>query len=176
MRLIRRRLAFAVAVVLLVFTGGCGPSTPEHNTHNQTTNGEFCYDDLIPGYEFTHPGIAVRQVRTDQGGPYHQGLLGKLQSGQGLADIQAVEEGHLSDVLAQSAKFADLGEIGPADVKPGRWLEWKYEAGRSKDGKLIGYGTDFGPLAINNHKDHHVAAGLPTDPGAVKTMFASWDS
>ncbi|SFW80796.1 ABC transporter substrate-binding protein [Amycolatopsis australiensis] len=176
MRLIRRRLAFVAAAVLLVLTGGCGPATPEHITLTLATFGQFGYDDLIPGYEFTHPGITVRQVRTEQGGPYHQDLLGKLQNGQGLADIQAVEEGHLADVLAQSDKFADLAKVGPADVKPGRWLEWKYEAGRSKDGKLVGYGTDIGPLAMCYRKDLLEAAGLPTDPGSVKTMFATWDS
>ncbi len=176
MKSIRRRLAFAVAVVLLVLTGGCGPGTPERITLTLATFGEFGYDDLIPGYEFTHPGITITQVRAEQGGPYHQDLLDKLHSGQGLADVQAVEEGHLADVLAQSGKFADLAEIGPPDVKPGRWLEWKYEAGRSKDGKLVGYGTDIGPLAMCYRKDLLEAAGLPTDPGSVKTMFATWDS
>ncbi|RSM37093.1 carbohydrate ABC transporter substrate-binding protein [Amycolatopsis balhimycina DSM 5908] len=176
MRKIRRRLAFAVAVVLLVLTGGCGPRAQEHITLTVATFGEFGYEDLIPGYEFTHPGLTIRQVRTEQGGPYHQDLLKKLQNGQDLADVQAVEEGHLADVLAQSAKFADLAKIGPSDVKPGRWLEWKYEAGRSKDGKLVGYGTDIGPLAMCYRKDFLEAAQLPTDPGSVKTMFATWDS
>jgi cellobiose transport system substrate-binding protein len=176
MRQIRRRLAFAVTAVLLVLTGGCGPGTPEQITLTLATFGQFGYDDLIPGYEFTHPGLTINQVRTEQGGPYHQDLLAKLRTGQGLADVQAVEEGHLSDVMAQSAKFSDLAEIGPADVKPGRWLEWKYEAGRSKDGKLVGYGTDIGPLAMCYRKDLLEAAGLPTDPGSVKTMFATWDS
>src|SRR3569833_3305589 len=127
MRLIRRRLAFVVAVVLLVFTGGCGPGTPERITLTLATFGEFGYDDLIPGYEVAHRRITITQLRAEQGGPYHQDLLDKLRSGQGLADVQAVEEGHLADVLAQSGKFADLAEVGPPDVKPGRWLEWKYE-------------------------------------------------
>ena len=176
MRKIRRPLAFAAAAVLLVLTGGCGPGTPERITLTVATFGEFGYDDLIPGYQFTHPGLTIRQVRTEQGGPYHQDLLDKLQKGGELADVQAVEEGHLADVLAHADKFADLGKIGPPDVKPGRWLEWKYEAGRSRDGKLVGYGTDIGPLAMCYRKDLLEAAGLPTDPGSVKTMFASWDS
>ncbi len=176
MRKIRRTLAAATVAVLLVLTGGCGPATPERFTLTLATFGQFGYDDLIPGYEFTHPGLTIRQVRTEQGGPYHQDLLAELRSGQGLADVQAVEEGHLADVLAQSAKFADLAAIGPPDVKPGRWLEWKYEAGLAKDGKLVGYGTDIGPLAMCYRKDLLEAAGLPTDPGSVKTMFATWDS
>ncbi|MEU4251673.1 ABC transporter substrate-binding protein [Amycolatopsis sp. NPDC026612] len=176
MKQIRRQLAVAATAVLLIFAAGCGPGTPEHITLTISTFGEFGYDDLIPGYEFTHPGLTIRQVRTEQGGPYHQDLLSKLQKGEGLADIQAVEEGHLADVLAQSGKFADLAKVGPSDVKPGRWLEWKYEAGRSKDGKLVGYGTDIGPLAMCYRKDLLETADLPTDPGSVKTMFATWDS
>jgi cellobiose transport system substrate-binding protein len=176
MRQIRRRLACAAATVAVALTGACGPDTPEKMTLTLATFGQFGYDDLLPGYEFTHPGITVRLVRAEQGGPYHQDLLSKLEKGEPLADIQAVEEGHLADVLAHSDKFADLAKIGPADVKPGRWLEWKYEAGRSKDGKLVGYGTDIGPLAMCYRKDLLEAAGLPTDPGSVKTMFATWDS
>ncbi|MEU0531920.1 ABC transporter substrate-binding protein [Amycolatopsis tolypomycina] len=176
MRKIRRTLAAVVLLLPAVLTAGCGPDTPERITLTIATFGEFGYEDLIPGYEFTHPGLTIRQVRTEQGGPYHQDLLDKLQKGQELADIQAVEEGHLADVLAHSAQFADLARIGPPEVKPGRWLEWKYEAGRSKDGKLVGYGTDIGPLAMCYRKDLLEAAGLPTDPGSVKTMFATWDS
>ncbi|WP_206789906.1 ABC transporter substrate-binding protein [Amycolatopsis sp. MtRt-6] len=176
MRKIRRTLAAVVLLVPVVLTAGCGPGTPEQITLTVATFGEFGYDDLIPGYEFTHPGLTIRQVRTEQGGPYHEDLLDKLQKNQGLADIQAVEEGHLADVLAHAGKFADLAKIGPPEVKPGRWLEWKYEAGRSKDGKLVGYGTDIGPLAMCYRKDLLEAAGLPTDPGSVKTMFATWDS
>ena len=173
---IRRRLAWFVAASVLALTGGCGPATPEHITLTIATFGQFGYDDLLTGYEFTHPGITIRHERTEQGGPYHQDLLAKLKSGQGLADIQAVEEGHLADVLAESAKFNDLAKIGPPDVHPDRWLDWKYEAGRAKDGKLVGYGTDIGPLAMCYRKDFLEAAGLPTDPGSVKTMFATWDS
>ncbi|WP_410614972.1 extracellular solute-binding protein [Amycolatopsis sp. lyj-109] len=176
MRQIRRPAAFAAVAVLLFLIGGCGPGTPERITLTMATFGQFGYEDLIPGYEFTHPGLTIRQVRTEQGGPYHEDLLGKLQKNQDLADVQAVEEGHLADVLAHADRFADLAEIGPPDVKPGRWLEWKYEAGRSKDGKLVGYGTDIGPLAMCYRKDLLDTAGLPTDPGSVKTMFATWDS
>jgi len=176
MRQIRRPAAFAAVAVLLFLIGGCGPGTPERITLTMATFGQFGYEDLIPGYEFTHPGLTIRQVRTEQGGPYHEDLLAKLQKNQDLADVQAVEEGHLADVLAHADRFADLAEIGPPDVKPGRWLEWKYEAGRSKDGKLVGYGTDIGPLAMCYRKDLLEAANLPTDPGSVKTMFATWDS
>ncbi len=173
---IRRRMAWTVAAALLVLTGGCGPTTPPVITLTIATFGQFGYEDLITGYEFTHPGIKIRQERAAQGGPYHQDLLKKLQTGEGLADIQAVEEGHLADVLAQSSKFNDLIRIGPPEVRAQRWLAWKYDAGRAKDGKLVGYGTDIGPLAMCYRKDLLEAAGLPTDADSVKAMFATWES
>jgi len=172
----RRRLTRIAAAALLVLAGGCGPATPQTITLTVATFGQFGYDDLITGYEFSHPGIKIRKERAEQGGPYHQDLLAKLKTGQGLADVQAVEEGHLSDVLAQSAKLNDLARIGPPDVRPDRWLGWKYDAGRAKDGKLVGYGTDIGPLAMCYRKDLLKAAGLPADPASVKAMFATWES
>ncbi|MFD8498054.1 extracellular solute-binding protein [Amycolatopsis sp. NPDC059657] len=172
----RRRSAWIVAAAVCVLTGSCGSTTPQQITLTIATFGQFGYEDLLAAYRFNHPGITIRQERADQGGPYHQDLLTKLKTGQGLADIQAVEEGHLADVLAESAKFNDLARIGPREVRPERWLPWKYEAGRTKDGKLIGYGTDIGPLAMCYRKDLLQAAGLPTDPGSVKAMFATWDS
>ncbi len=146
------------------------------NTLTVATFGEFGYEDLITQYEHDHPGLHITLRKTGQGGPYHQDLLTKLAAGSGLSDVVAIEEGHLSDVADKADKFNDLAAIGPKDATPDRWLPWKYEEGRSKDGKWIGYGTDIGPLAMCYRKDMFAAAGLPTDPEAVKPLFATWDS
>ncbi|WP_199432242.1 ABC transporter substrate-binding protein [Qaidamihabitans albus] len=140
------------------------------------TFGEFGYEELYAEYEAAHPNIKIVPHQTGQGGPYHQALFTKLGAGSGLDDVMAVEEGHLSDVLAKSSRFNDLSEIGPESVSPDRWLDWKYEAGRDKDGKLVGYGTDIGPLAMCYRKDLFEAAGLPSDPEGVKPLFETWDS
>ncbi|MCP2164164.1 ABC transporter substrate-binding protein [Goodfellowiella coeruleoviolacea] len=140
------------------------------------TFNEFGYENLIPEYEASHPNIKIEQTKTGQSAPHHQNLLTKLGAGSGLADIEAIEEGFLSQVLDKSGQFNDLKEIGPADVKPERWLKWKADAATTKDGKVIGYGTDIGPVAMCYRKDLFEAAGLPTDPEQVKAMFATWDS
>jgi cellobiose transport system substrate-binding protein len=137
---------------------------------------EFGYEDLLPAYEALHPNIKITARKTGDAGPYHQDLITKLAAGSGLADIQAVEEGHLSDIMDKSSKFNDLAKIGPAAASADRWLDWKFAAGKDKSGKLIGYGTDMGPLAMCYRKDMFEAAGMPTDPASVKTMFATWDS
>lgn len=141
-----------------------------------STFGEFGYEELFAEYERQHPNIKITPHTTGQGGPYHQALFTKLGAGSGLDDVVAVEEGHLSEVLAKSSRFNDLAKIGPKEASADRWLDWKYQAGQDKDGKLIGYGTDIGPLAMCYRKDLLDKAGLPSDPDGVKRLFETWDS
>jgi cellobiose transport system substrate-binding protein len=177
-----RALLTCASVLALTAAAGCGgPSdTPSASTGpvelTVATFTEFGYEDLLKEYEQAHPNVKVTQRKTGQGGPYHQDFLTKLAAGSGLADVQALEEGHLSDFLDKADKFNDLAQIGPKDVTPDRWLQWKYDAGKAKDGKLVGYGTDIGPLAMCYRKDMFEAAGLPSSPEAVKAIFTSWDS
>jgi cellobiose transport system substrate-binding protein len=140
------------------------------------TFGEFGYEDLLPEYMKLHPNITVKHNKTGEGGPYATAMLTKLAAGSGLEDVAAVEEGHLSDVLSKPQLFNNLEQIGPKDASKDRWLDWKYNAAKAKDGTLIGYGTDIGPLAMCYRKDLLAAAGLPADPEGVKPLFATWDS
>jgi cellobiose transport system substrate-binding protein len=185
----RKGLVLALGITMtalgLAACGGGGSSSDdvpaaagpnEHVDLTLATFTEFGYEALIPEYERLHPNIKITHRKTGQGGPYAQDMMTKLAAGSGLADVQAVEEGHLSDILDKSSKFNDLAKIGPADATADRWLPWKYDAGKDKDGKLIGYGTDIGPDAMCYRKDLFAAAGLPTDPEAVKSLFSSWDS
>jgi len=186
-----RTLLTCASVLALAATAGCAgdssssagsspsagaPSTAAGPVElTIATFGKFGYEDLFKAYEQAHPNVKITPRVTGQGGPYHQEFLTKLAAGSGLADIQALEEGHLSDFLDKSGKFNDLNQIGPK-VDASRWLGWKSEAGKSKDGKLIGYGTDVGPLAMCYRKDMFAAAGLPSEPDKVKDLFATWDS
>jgi cellobiose transport system substrate-binding protein len=173
----RKPLAAVLAATLVLGLASCG-STAAHEPIRLTiaTFTDFGYEELLTEYKFLHPEIEVVHRRVAQGGPYHEDMLAKLTAGTGLADIQALEEGHMSTFIDKADKFNDLNEIGPGDVQPSRWLQWKYEGGKSKDGKLIGYGTDIGPLAMCYRTDLFRNAGLPTDPEQVKTLFATWDS
>jgi len=140
------------------------------------TFGEFGFEDLLPEYENTHPNIRITPRKTGEAGPHHEDVLTKLGAGSGLADIVAIEEGHMSDFVDKGDKFNDLVEIGPKDVTADRWLPWKYDGGKDADGRLIGYGTDIGPLAMCYREDMFKDAGLPTDPASVQAIFSSWDS
>ncbi|HEU5474403.1 MAG TPA: ABC transporter substrate-binding protein [Actinophytocola sp.] len=157
--------------------GGSGTTSSNENIElTLGTFGEFGYEDLIKEYEGMHSNIKIKHDKVGQGGPYHEALLTKLAGGSGAYDVSAVEEGHLSDVLSKPQLFNNLEEIGPKDVTKDRWLGWKYDAAKAKDGTLIGYGTDIGPLAMCYRKDLLQAAGMPFEPEAVKPLFATWDS
>jgi cellobiose transport system substrate-binding protein len=176
-------LTLATAVVAASATAACGGSDDASGVGPDgkleitiATFTEFGYEDLIKEYEAAHPNIRITHRKTGQGGPHHENLLTKLGAGSGLADIEAIEEGHFSKFVDKGDRFNDLSEIGPKDAGSDRWLPWKFDAGKDKDGKLIGYGTDIGPLAMCYRKDLLAAAGLPTDETSIKAMFATWDS
>ncbi|HUQ61972.1 MAG TPA: ABC transporter substrate-binding protein [Lentzea sp.] len=156
-------------------SGGASQSADGKTELTIATFNEFGYEDLFKEYEAAHPDVKITQRKTGQGQPHHQNLFTKLGAGSGLADIEGVEEGYLSQVMSKSGQFNDLKEIGPK-IEDNRWLQWKTDAITTKDGKLIGYGTDIGPLAMCYRKDLFAQAGLPSDPEGVKALFATWDS
>jgi cellobiose transport system substrate-binding protein len=176
-----RALLTCASVLTLVAACGGESETPAASTPSGpvdltvATFTEFGYEDLLKEYEQAHPNIKITHRKVGQGGPFHQDMLTKLSAGSGLADVQALEEGHVSTFIDKADKFNDLNEIGPKGLED-RWLKWKYDGGKAKDGKLIGYGTDIGPLAMCVRTDLLKDAGIPTDPAALKATFATWDS
>jgi cellobiose transport system substrate-binding protein len=178
----RRVFAGAIALAATVGLTACGDSGGSGESDSGKielsigTFTEFGYEDLLKQYEADHSNIKITHHKTGEGGPYHEQLLTKLAAGNGLEDVVAIEEGHFSDISDKTQLFNNLADIGPKDVKPDRWLDWKYQAGVGKDGTWIGYGTDIGPLAMCYRKDMLEAAGLKTDDASLQGYFASWDS
>lgn len=155
--------------------GSDAGSGDEEVTLSVATFGTFGYEEagLFDEYENQNPHVTIEAIPPLDGGPYHEDLFTKLAAGGGLADVVAFEEGHIGRVLQQADKFVDLGADGP-DTES-RWLDWKTERATTSDGKLIGYGTDIGPLAICYRKDLFEAAGLPSEPDQVAGLFTTWD-
>jgi cellobiose transport system substrate-binding protein len=175
-------LAGAIALAAVAGLSACGSDDSGSGSSGGKielsigTFTEFGYEGLLKDYQRLHSNIKITHHKTGEGGPYHQQLLTKLAAGSGLEDVVAIEEGHIPDVLDKPQLFNNLAEIGPKDVKPDRWLDWKYQQGVAKDGTWIGYGTDIGPLAMCYRKDLLTKAGLPSDPEGVKALFQTWDS
>ncbi|MEV0205737.1 ABC transporter substrate-binding protein [Streptomyces sp. NPDC050788] len=134
------------------------------------TFGVFGYKQagLYDEYMKLHPDISIKENVTTRTDVYWPKVLTRLQAGSGTDDIQAIEVGNITEaVQTQAAKFVDLGK----DVDKSQWLDWKNAQATTKDGKLIGLGTDTGPMAICYRKDLFQKAGLPTDRNKLADMW-----
>jgi cellobiose transport system substrate-binding protein len=134
------------------------------------TFGVFGYKQagLYDEYMKLHPDINIKENVTTRTDVYWPKVLTRLQAGSGTDDIQAIEVGNITEaVQTQAAKFVDLGK----EVDKSQWLDWKNAQATTKDGKLIGLGTDIGPMAICYRKDLFQKAGLPTDRAKLADMW-----
>ncbi|MFE6225260.1 ABC transporter substrate-binding protein [Streptomyces sp. NPDC057854] len=126
---------------------------------------------LYDAYMRLHPDVAIRQTSLTRADVYYPQLLTHLTAGAGLADLQAVEVGNIAEVVdTQAGRLADLAHAPGADEDA--FLPWKWAQARTGDGRVLGLGTDIGPLAVCYRKDHFAAAGLPTDREQVGRLWA----
>ncbi|MFE1880243.1 ABC transporter substrate-binding protein [Streptomyces diastatochromogenes] len=142
--------------------GGSNGSGKGKITLTIGTFGVFGYKQagLYDEYMKLHPNINIKENVTTRTDVYWPKVLTRLQAGSGTDDIQAIEVGNITEaVQTQQNKFVDLGK----DVDKSQWLDWKNAQATTKDGKLIGLGTDIGPMAICYRKDLFKQAGLETD-------------
>ncbi|MGW5399518.1 extracellular solute-binding protein [Streptomyces sp. NPDC003952] len=139
--------------------------------------GAFGYQEagLYAEYEQLHPNVRIKQTDTEDEQDYWKSLQTRLAGGGGLADVQALEVGRIASVTQKQAdKFADLKEYGAASLQ-GEFATAKWAAATTKDGKVLGLGTDVGPEAMCYRSDLFKAAGLPTDRAELATRWATWD-
>ncbi|MEU1402190.1 ABC transporter substrate-binding protein [Streptomyces sp. NPDC005728] len=173
-----RRLGAVVAVAALTtgLLAGCASDSDDGSSNSDGGNGSgkgkitltvgtfgvFGYKQagLYDEYMKLHPDINIKENVTTRTDVYWPKVLTRLQAGSGTDDLQAIEIGNITEaVQTQGSKFVDLGK----EVDKSQWLDWKNAQATTKDGKLIGLGTDIGPMAICYRKDLLQKAGLPTD-------------
>ncbi|MFI9763921.1 extracellular solute-binding protein [Streptomyces sp. NPDC051963] len=171
----RRLSALAVAAALTTgLLAGCAEDSDDSgsnegggNADGKTTLtvgtfGVFGYKQagLYDEYMKLHPDINIKENVTTRTDVYWPKTLTRLQAGSGTDDIQAIEVMNVTEAVeTQADKFVDLGK----DADTSQWLDWKTAQATSKDGKVIGLGTDIGPMAICYRKDLFQKAGLETD-------------
>jgi len=180
MSVTKRRLRQVAAVALVAVTAlgaaaACGEDKPTGSKPDKLivdTFGEFGYDDLIKAYE-AETGIKVELRKTAQLGDYRPKLVRYLATGKGAGDVVALEEGIINEFKINPANWVDLTPL--VGDKSADYLPWKYELGKSPDGKLIGLPTDVGSLAVAYRKDLFKAAGLPTERDQVSALWKTWD-
>jgi cellobiose transport system substrate-binding protein len=177
--------AVAAAVTGTVLLSGCGGDGDDAAagkdggtiTLRVGTFGSFGYDNktgakLYAEYERLHPNIKIEESNVADGQKYWDTLKLRLSRNSGLADIQAIEVGYIAEATGETmgGKWVDLGKEGGADVS--KFLDWKVKQATTADGKVIGLGTDIGPMAICYNKDLFAKAQLPTDRDEVAKLWA----
>lgn len=124
--------------------------------------GQFGYKEagLFEKYHELHPNITVKENVTADEKVYYPKFLQQLNTGSGLADVQGIEVGRVKELVDTKADaFADLSKV----VDPDQWVNWKALQASTDEGKVIGAGTDIGPMSICYRRDLFEQAGLPAD-------------
>ncbi|MFD8984900.1 ABC transporter substrate-binding protein [Streptomyces sp. NPDC059564] len=181
-RTVLRLGAVALAGTLLA---ACGSGTPQGSTDGAGGKvtvtvdlfGSFGYKEagLYADYEKLHPGVTVKQTDTEDEQDYWKSLQTRLAGGGGLADVQGIEVGRIAAVTQQQAdKFEDLTAYGAGALK-NSFAEAKWSAATTKDGKVLGLGTDVGPEAMCYRRDLFEKAGLPTGRDELAAKWSTWD-
>ncbi|MFI8367819.1 ABC transporter substrate-binding protein [Streptomyces sp. NPDC085466] len=182
----RRTAAAAVAAVVTgtVLLTGCGSDKDDEAgkdggtiTLRVGTFGSFGYDNktgakLYAEYERLHPNIRIEESNVADGQKYWDTLKLRLSRNSGVADIQAIEVGYIAEATGETMadKWLDVVKDGGADTS--KFLDWKVKQATTADGKVIGLGTDIGPMAVCYNKDLFAKAKLPTDRDEVAKLWA----
>ncbi|MFJ7416322.1 ABC transporter substrate-binding protein [Streptomyces sp. NPDC098077] len=174
--------AVVLAGALLAACGGGDASDSSDSAGGKVTLnvdlfGSFGFKEagLYEEYQKLNPDVTIKQSDTQDEADYWKSLQTRLAGGGGLADVQGVEVGRIASVTQQQAdKFQDLKEFG-ADKLKGEFAEAKWSAATTKDGKILGLGTDVGPEAMCYRTDLFEQAGLPTDREELAQKWATWD-
>jgi cellobiose transport system substrate-binding protein len=135
--------------------------------------GEFGYDQLVKDYMATHPNIKIEIRKTAKLDDYRPLLVRYLATDKGAGDVVALEEGIVNEFKANPKNWVDLTPY--VGDKSSEYLPWKYQIGKTPDGKLLALPTDVGGLGMCYRKDLFKAAGLPEDRDAVSKLWPTWE-
>ncbi|MEU1211316.1 ABC transporter substrate-binding protein [Streptomyces sp. NPDC005791] len=162
---------------------GCGDSDSDSEGADANGNitltvadfGQFGYKEagLFEKYHELHPNITVKANTAAEEPVYYTKFLQQLNTGSGLADVHGIEVGRAKELVDTKADaFADLSKVVDTD----QWVNWKALQATTEDGKVIGAGTDIGPMSICYRRDLFEKAGLPTDREEVAAKLAGgWE-
>ncbi|UGY91560.1 extracellular solute-binding protein [Streptomyces gobiensis] len=171
-------LTISLAAALLA---GCASDSSDGTDNKVTLSigvfGVFGYKQagLYDEYEKLNPHVKIKENSTERNEDYYPALLQHLSAGSGLDDIQAVEVSNINELATiQAAKFVDMAKA--EGVEESSYLPWKWEQAKAEDGRVIGVGTDIGPMGVCYRKDLFAKAGLPTERAEVGTMWrGDWE-
>ncbi|MEV4947342.1 extracellular solute-binding protein [Streptomyces sp. NPDC053755] len=174
-----RAVAVTAAVGALALVVGCGAGD-DSATGGGRKDGKvtitmgmygvmgFKETGLLEQYEKENPNVDIQAEIAGDEQTYYTALQTRLAGGKGLKDIQGIEIGRAKEIVdTQADKFADFAGLSGTD----HFLPWKQSQITTADGKVLGLGTDIGPMAVCYRKDHFEKAGLPTDREEVAKLW-----
>ncbi|MEG8277147.1 ABC transporter substrate-binding protein [Streptomyces sp. AHA2] len=175
----RKAVAGAAAAGALALVVGCGGSD-DSATGGGKKDGKVTITmglygvmglketGLLEQYEKENPDVDIKAEIAGDEQTYYTALQTRLAAGKGLKDIQGIEIGRAKEITdTQSDKFADFGDMSGTD----HFLPWKESQISTADGKVLGLGTDIGPMAVCYRKDYFEKAGLPTEREEVAKLW-----
>ncbi|MFC8373645.1 ABC transporter substrate-binding protein [Streptomyces sp. NPDC057239] len=175
----RKAVASAAAVGALALVVGCGGSddsvTGGGKKDGKVTITMGLYGvmglketGLLEQYEKENPNVDIKADIAGDEQTYYTALQTHLAAGNGLKDIQGIEIGRAKEITeTQADKFADFSDVAGTD----HFLPWKESQISTADGKVLGLGTDIGPMAVCYRKDYFEQAGLPADREEVGKLW-----
>ncbi|GGW95284.1 sugar-binding protein [Streptomyces malachitofuscus] len=175
----RKAVASAAAVSALALVVGCSDSGDSVTGGSKDgdkvtiTMGLFGVmgikeTGLLEQYEKENPNVDIKAEIAGDEQTYYTALQTRLAAGNGLKDIQGIEIGRAKEITeTQADKFADFAGMAGTD----HFLPWKQSQITTGDGKVLGLGTDIGPMAVCYRKDYFEKAGLPTDREEVGKLW-----
>lgn len=167
-------MAAALATGLLA---GCASDGGSSSGDKQVTLsvgvfGVFGYKQagLYDEYEKLNPNVKIKENSTERNEDYYPALLNRLSAGSGLADIQAIEVNNINELATiQPTKFVDMSKADGVDSD--HYLPWKWDQAKAEGDRVIGLGTDIGPMGVCYRKDLFEKAGLPTERAEVGKLW-----
>jgi cellobiose transport system substrate-binding protein len=100
-------------------------------------------------------------------------LLAVLSGDAYIPDMTMLND-DIAGYFADADHFVDLNTLG-ADRLKDEYLPWKWQAGSTPDGKLLGFPLDTGPSALYYRHDLFAKAGFPSEPDDVARAVSTWD-
>ncbi len=164
------RSAIAIAVIASLSLIGIQPAHAAKTKITVWAYGNVIQKDLEAEYEKLNPTIDI-VVSAKPMDTHHQTLITALKA-QKTPDIAAIEISYAGFFRSYPQYFQSLAGL----MNENDYLDWRWDQGVAKDGKLIGIPTDVGGLQVAYRKDLFAKHGLPTDRVAVGKLWPTWEA
>ncbi|MFI5908660.1 extracellular solute-binding protein [Dactylosporangium sp. NPDC051541] len=183
-RRMRSVAAAALTVGLALGVGACSAKKDDANTGSNDNGpvtislsyfGTPGFTQAVKDFEAANPNIKVDVKNEGQTKDFVPKLAQQLSAGSGASDVVMLEEGMLLQYLKDNKPFVNLLDLGAKSLES-EYLPFKWKNAFTADGnKLVGLGTDVGPLAMCYRTDLFQQAGLPTERDKVSALWKTWD-